>query len=97
MSTCFEPLKKMNVGLRVRVSRSEIPAKSSDSHCSDLVFGGNGLASVDIALQEVDVGVLLGERFEHWGDLVTWTTPRPPQVNRETVFAYCMKYNLRTM
>ena len=84
MSTCFEPLKKMNVGLGTRVSLLEMSVWSSDSHCSDLVFGRNGLGSIDIALQEVNVGVLLGERLEHWGNLVTWPTPRPSRVNRET-------------
>jgi len=48
----------------------------SDSHCGNLVFGRNGLCSVDIALQKVDVGVLVGERLEHRGDLMTRPAPR---------------------
>ena len=77
MSTCFEPLKKMNVGLQAGVSRLGVSTGSSDSHCSDLVFGRNGLGSIDIALEEVDLGVLLGERLEHRGNLMTRPTPRP--------------------
>jgi len=67
----------MNVGLQARVSRLEMSTGSSDSHCSDFVFGRNGLGSIDIALEEVDLGVLFGERLEHWGNLVTWPTPSP--------------------
>ena len=92
-STCFEPLKKMNVGLWARVSRLGMSVESSDSHCRDLVLGRNGLGSIDIALQEVNAGVLLGERFKHWGNLVAWPTPRPSQVNHEAVCTYEIQFS----
>ena len=88
MSACFEPLKKMNVGLRAPMSRQENLVGSSGSHCSNLVFGRNSLRGVDITLQKVDVGVLLGERLEHWGNLVAWPAPKPLGGNNEVLFAH---------
>lgn len=96
MSTCFEPLKKMNVGLQTRVSRLETSVGSNNSHRCDLVFGRNGLSSVDITLQEINVGVLLGHRFEYWGDLVTWPTPRPLRVDFENLFPRYTKCDFST-
>ena len=84
----------MNVGLKTRVSWVGMIFRSRDSHCGNLVFGSDGLGSVDIALQKVDVWILFGERFEHWGNLVTWTTPG--SLNHEATFADCMKFDLRT-
>jgi hypothetical protein len=58
--------------------------KPEDSHRSDFVFCGDSVCHIDVALQKVNVRVLIGESLKHWGNLVARPTPGSFQGDSET-------------
>lgn len=75
-STFVLPLRNMKVGLIKDQYLDELQEYKT-IHCRDRIRGCNIASSVHVTLEEVDVGVFLGQGLKGRRDHMAWTTPIP--------------------